>query len=108
MGKYGLNNKSLLELFSNKHCSYCNKNMLYPYDKNNRKDSATIEHLNNNGPFYVKDGLHIKDIVIVCGSCNSSRGTKDINIWFKTSYCVDKNINEKTVSDKVKNYLTSK
>jgi hypothetical protein len=80
--------------------------MIYPYDKNNRKDSATIEHLNNNGPFYVKDGLNIRDIVIVCGSCNSSRGIKDMNIWFKTNYCINRNINEKTVSSKVRNYLT--
>ena len=73
-----------------------------------RKDSATIEHLNFDGPFYWNDGLQIEDIVICCGSCNSSRGIMKLHDWFKTKYCVEKNINEDTVSKPVKEYLNRK
>lgn len=57
------------------------------------------------GPFYWKDGLQIEEVVICCGSCNSSRGIKKIRDWFRTKYCIDKNINENTVADPVRKYL---
>ena len=99
----------ILEVFlRDKNCSYCGKRMIFPYNINNRKNSATIEHLNFDGPFYWKDGLKIEDIVIVCGSCNSSRGIKPLPVWFKTPYCKERNINEKTVSTPAKKYLERK
>jgi len=91
-----------------KKCVYCHKKMIFPYDVNRRQDSATIEHLNFDGPFYWNDGLQIEDIVICCGSCNSSRGIKKLQDWFKTKYCVEKNINKDTVSNQVKEYLNRK
>ena len=92
----------------NKKCVYCHKKMIYPTPKNNRKDNATIEHLNEKPPFYVKDGLKIKDIVICCGSCNSSRRDKQLSVWFKSDYCKSRNINGKTVAKPVKDYLKRK
>jgi hypothetical protein len=69
-----------------KKCVYCHKKMIFPYDVNRRKDSATIEHLNYDGPFYWgDDGFFIDDIVYCCGSCNSSRGIKKLHDWFKQS-----------------------
>ena len=79
--------------------------MIYPYTSDNHRDCATIEHLNFDGPFYWKDGIQIEDVVICCGSCNSSRGIKKLLDWFKTKYCIDRDINEKTVANPVKNYL---
>lgn len=86
-------------------CVYCHKKMIFPYDINNRKDSATIEHLNFDGPFYWDTGLEAKDIVICCGSCNSSRGNKKLKDWFKTQYCIHRKINEDTVAEPVRDYL---
>ena len=88
-----------------KKCVYCNKEMITPYNRKKHGDSATIEHLSPVRPFYVKEGMKIDNIVICCGSCNSSRGAKKLLDWFKTKYCIDKNINENTVSSPVKEYL---
>jgi hypothetical protein len=104
--KYGIPNNLLNEVKTrDKLCSYCNKVMIYPYTTTNRKDSATIEHLNENGPFYWNDGLKIEDIVMCCGTCNSSRGKRKILDWFKIKYCIDNNINTFTVSKEVQLHL---
>jgi hypothetical protein len=104
--KFGIPENELQKIRTrDKKCAYCHKEMIFPYNINNRKDSATIEHLNFDGPFYWKKGLQAKDIVICCGSCNSSRGIKKLNDWFKTKYCIERNISAKTVSEPVKKYL---
>jgi len=79
--------------------------MIFHYDCSNRRDSSTIEHLNFDGPFHWSDGLQADDIVICCGSCNSSHGLKKLAEWFKTQYCIEKNINAETVAEPVKSYL---
>lgn len=84
-------------------CVYCRKVMggkIGTVDA--YKDRATIEHLHNDGPFNEK-----ANAAICCGSCNSSRGAKDLSIWFKTAYCVERKINEETVAEPVKDYLRS-
>ncbi|MBC8500373.1 MAG: HNH endonuclease [Nanoarchaeota archaeon] len=107
--KFGIANNELLKIRArDKNCVYCHKEMIYPFIRNKQRDCATIEHLNFDGPFYLKDGLQIKDIVMCCGSCNSSRGIKKLFDWFKTKYCTDKNINENTVATPVKEYLKRK
>jgi hypothetical protein len=68
-------------------------------------DQATIEHLNRSGPFYVREGLKKKDVVICCRGCNSSRGTLRLSDWFKSDYCVSRNINASAVERPVKRYL---
>jgi len=73
--------------------------------KLSRLSNDTIEHLNCDGPFYWSDGLQPEDIVICCGSCNSSRGAKKLTEWFTTRYCIEKNINAKTVAAPVRTYL---
>ncbi len=104
--KFGIPKEELEKIFpKNKRCAYCHKKMIYPYDVNNRKDSATIEHLNFDGPFYWKEGLNIEDIVICCSQCNSSRGVKKLTDWFKAEYCKNRNINQNNVTKPVKEYL---
>ena len=91
-----------------KRCVYCHKDMVYPFNSEKRKASATIEHLNYNGPFNWKDGLQLDDIAICCFQCNSSRGKKKLQDWFKSKYCIERNINENTISKPVKSYLKKK
>lgn len=79
--------------------------MVYPYIANRCMDCATIEHLNFDGPFYWGKGLQAEDIVICCGSCNSSRGVKTLTDWFKTSYCIEKNVNSSSVAAPVRSYF---
>ena len=105
--RFGIPETELLKVRSrDKNCAYCHKEMVFPFISNKRQDCATIEHLNFEGPFYWNDGLQIKDIVICCGSCNSSRGINKLLGWFKSKYCIDKNINENTVAPPVKEYLS--
>ena len=60
---------------------------------------ATWEHIDNNPKNL---GLNV---VLCCGSCNSSKGAKKLNEWFKSEYCEKGRINEKTVAATVKNWL---
>ena len=91
-----------------KNCAYCGKEMIFPYQRANAIDSATIEHLHHKEPFYWKDGLLAEDIVITCGACNSSRGQKLLHEWFESAYCRERSINAETVSAEVRAYLTRK
>jgi len=51
--KFGIPKEKLKILQErSKFCAYCGKKLIFPYDTKNRRDSATIEHLNFNGPFY--------------------------------------------------------
>ena len=104
--QFGIPEKGLTKIRSrDKNCVYCRKKMIYPYNSNNYKDSATIEHLSPLPPFYWKDGMQIDNIAICCGECNSSRGIKKLTDWFKTKYCIDKSINKKTVAELVKKHM---
>ncbi len=88
-----------------KKCVYCHKLIIYPCVGENKRDWATIEHLREMPPFYWNDGLKEEDLAICCASCNSSRGKMKILDWFKTPYCVDRRINEKTIEKPVKEYI---
>jgi hypothetical protein len=89
-------------------CVYCQKVMVYPYSSEAPGDSATIEHLNFDGPFYWDRGLEAGDIVMCCGSCNSSRGRKSLADWFASAYCVERSITAETVAASVREYLLRK
>lgn len=91
-----------------KKCVYCRKAMIYPYSNDRQRDCATIEHFREEGPFYWNDNLKENDLGICCGSCNSRRGRKTLRNWFKSSYCIEKKINKRTVADPVKEYLKRK
>ncbi len=98
---YGLPKDKLKSIFDrDKVCVYCHKQMKEHLKFNNRSDWYTIEHLN-----YLPPWNNPETVTICCWSCNSSRGNKKIRDWFKTTYCVDRNIKEKTVSKQVQKYL---
>ncbi len=87
-------------------CVYCGRMMNAPATKTGGMTlHATIEHFNRCGPFYWNIGLKEEDLAICCGRCNSSRGQKTLREWFKSSYCISRSINEKTVAAPVKRYL---
>jgi hypothetical protein len=104
--KFGIPEEVLSRIrLRDKNCVYCGKRMLHPFVSTNRNDCATIEHLNYDGPFYWREGLRADDLVLCCWTCNSSRGSKTLPDWFKTPYCVKRNINSSTVARPVKSYL---
>jgi len=109
MGKYGIPKIVLQDLHQTYNkCAYCRRQMVYPFNPSERKESATIEHLNLEGPFYWDRGLKEEDLVICCGSCNSSRGVKEHKDWFRGNYCLSKEISIETVHHKVRDYIDRK
>jgi 5-methylcytosine-specific restriction endonuclease McrA len=87
-------------------CVYCGK--LFGADS--RCNMPTIEHLNEKPPFYWRDGLRERGLAICCGSCNSSRGKRTLEEWFRTGYCTDRDIpiDGSTVAEPVRIYLRSR
>jgi hypothetical protein len=101
--QYGLPEEKLENIRArDKTCVYCHKKMV-DTSSVNRRDWATIEHLNYLPPWNNPD-----TVAICCGSCNSSRGQKKLIDWFKGQYCLDRNINEKTIAEVVKNFIKTK
>lgn len=83
-----------------KVCVYCHKKMKPSGALGWRGDWATIEHLNIIAPW-----SNHKTVVICCWSCNSSRGNKKLLDWFGSKYCLERDINLKTVTAEVKKYI---
>ncbi|MDO8512412.1 MAG: hypothetical protein Q7S57_04010 [bacterium] len=99
--KYGIPDHELEKIRQrDKMCVYCHKKMVFPCVGDKQRNWATIEHLNILPPWN-----NAKTVVICCGSCNSSRGQKILRDWFDSDYCKEKNINEKTVAQPVRDFL---
>lgn len=107
--KYGFTEEELKPIRNrDEKCVYCDKPMVKPSTGTDRRNWATVEHLNEKRPFYKEEGLKIEGLVICCFSCNSSRGKKSLKEWFEGSYCTEKHkINPSTVADVVKKYIKS-
>lgn len=84
-------------------CVYCHvKLKKHQYTIGTHKDKATLEHIDNYGP------NSESNVVMCCSSCNSSKGTKKLIDWLKSSYCKRNGINEKTIAKVVKSHIKSK
>jgi hypothetical protein len=101
VNQYGLDEAELAKIRArDKDCVYCHKKMLFPFVAKRQGDSATIEHFNIVPPWNKHE-----TVAICCGACNSSRSDKKLRDWFKAPYCIQRNINEKTVAPCVRDYL---
>jgi len=79
-------------------CVYCG--ITFRDSDTNRKTRKTWEHILND--------IRINDsdnIALCCGSCNGSKGNKKLEDWLKSKYCMNKNINQHSVSIVVKEHL---
>ena len=85
-----------------KFCVYCHiKLQEHLHIRGTPKDKATFEHLTN-------EDLPLEDnIVMCCGSCNSSRGARKLLDWFELPHCKNRSkpINEETVDEIVREFL---
>lgn len=98
--KYGIDPKVLDEIRRrDQSCVYCGVFMPAWKDRKNHSDFATIEHVYppGNDPTWVS---------FCCNACNL-RHKMPLPEWFKTEYCREKGINEKTVADIIKKFLAS-
>jgi len=100
--KYGIPETELKKIrLRDQMCAYCHSQMkAYAGVAGTPADKATIEHLN-----YLPPWNNSSTVVICCGRCNSSRGKKKLLDWFKSPYCIEKNICETTVTEPVKDYV---
>jgi 5-methylcytosine-specific restriction endonuclease McrA len=83
-------------------CVYCRVLMKRPSPAKHRSE-ASIEHFNNDRPLTKEYNL-----AICCRGCNSSKGTKRLLTWFKTPYCIEREINIETVAGPVKKYINER
>jgi hypothetical protein len=99
--EYGIPLENMEEIRErDKTCVYCHKIMINHNDDRQRGDWSTIEHLNSSPPWN-----NPNTVVICCWSCNSSKRDKNLLDWFKTPYCIERNINEETVAEPVLKYI---
>lgn len=78
-----------------KVCVYCR----VPF-KNNSRDKATWEHIDNN-----ENNICKENVALCCYSCNRNKGNKKLLIWLDSPYCKRNGINKETVAPIVKEYL---
>lgn len=82
-------------------CVYCGTQFTIPGIS--YKSRPTWEHIINdiriNGP---------ENIALCCGSCNASKGSKQLEDWLSSKYCITKGITINTVSSVVREYLVRK
>lgn len=109
---YGIPQKDLdLVVKRDKKCVYCHKEMVSPWDPEDRSNSVTIEHLNHRQDWdsvrsYVNEGKPVSSIIaICCGACNSSRSSMSLRKWFDTEYCRNKEIDLNSVDEVVREYI---
>lgn len=98
--KYGLPEDVLDKIrIRDTNCVYCGVYMPDWKDRTNNYDYATIEHVYppGNDPTWV---------TFCCLRCNA-RHRSPLKEWFKTEYCREKNINENTVAEPIKEFLKS-
>jgi len=79
-------------------CVYCGK--VFTDSNASFKARPTWEHIINdiriNGP---------DNIAICCGSCNASKGIKQLEEWLNSKYCIDRGITIDNVAVVVKKQI---
>lgn len=97
---YGLPRDQLAAIRErDQNCVYCHVKMTDRKDGTDSRYYATIEHVYPpaNDPTWV---------FFCCNACNASHKMA-LPKWFKTSYCLMRNINEHTVAEPVRRFLAS-
>ncbi|MDD4294155.1 MAG: HNH endonuclease [Candidatus Omnitrophica bacterium] len=82
-------------------CVYCS--VKFGLSKEARKTNPTWEHIINDAKIITRE-----NIARCCVACNSSKETKKLSDWFKSSYCKRKGINANTVAGVIKKALKNK
>lgn len=83
-----------------KNCVYCGED--FEKVHLSRKTKPTWEHIVNDIRI---NGLN--NIALCCSSCNASKGSKLLEHWLKSPYCMSRNINKETVSLVVKKAISN-
>ena len=60
----------------------------------NRRTWPTWEHIVNDARIVTRE-----NIALCCGSCNASKGSKDLAAWLRSPYCRRRSIDAATVAE---------
>jgi DNA-directed RNA polymerase subunit RPC12/RpoP len=80
------------------HCVYCGID--FSMNHISRKTKPTWEHIVND-----MNIMCIENIALCCTSCNASKGSKQLELWLESQYCVSKVITKESVSQVIKDFL---
>lgn len=80
------------------HCVYCG--IIFTNPALSFKSKATWEHIVNDIKINGSE-----NIALCCGSCNASKGSKQLEAWLLSKYCLAKGITMNSVSTVVKEHL---
>ena len=83
-----------------KRCVYCQSE--FDKTRKKRKTRSTWEHIINDINLNKED-----NIALCCGSCNASKGSKLLEDWLQSKYCLNNKITKETVSVVVKNHINN-
>lgn len=98
--RYGISGTILAELrLRDQNCVYCNIPMPDWKERTNEFHYATIEHL-------YPPGDDPKWVSWCCNGCNASHRIP-LREWFKSSYCIERGIDEHTVAPIIQEFLAS-
>lgn len=82
-------------------CVYCGVQMIEKMpSRGSRRTVATWEHIINDATVVTRE-----NIARCCAACNSSKGTKELSDWMRSSYCTKNGISENTVAKIVRKGL---
>ncbi len=87
-----------LVLQRDKNCVYCN--IPFVEGDSNPKTRRTWEHIINDIRLNGSD-----NIALCCGSCNASKGSKMLQDWLGSKYCLKKGIARQTVAEVVRRLI---
>ena len=79
-----------------KKCVYCG----IEFSNSSRREKASWEHIINDIRVTAAE-----NIARCCVGCNASKGNKSLKDWFKSKYCLSKNINPETVSEAIRIHI---
>jgi hypothetical protein len=90
MNKWGIPSETELEVLErDKNCVYCG----CEFSNLSRAQTASWEHIINDVRITTAD-----NIARCCIGCNASKGSKPLNEWLSSKYCLTKNITVEKVA----------
>ncbi len=78
-------------ILADKVCVYCG--VEFTPSKISKKTASSWEHIINDAKI-----ITIENIALCCCSCNASKGAKILSDWLQSKYCIERKINQDTVS----------
>ena len=67
-----------------------------------RRDRPSWEHIVNDASIVTRE-----NIALCCIGCNASKGTKSLDVWLRSQYCLGRGISSQSIAPVAQSALTS-